>query len=302
MKIIPLLRVTLLFILIVPVIPLSGCARHAPVIEKIAGFPDEANVRLADFLTRTATYTGRKVAVFDGDGTTVGQVPHYLADECLYEFASVHPDRRPELIEEMKTQSNVSLPYVQNRIKFLAGETLDAIRAMGKDCYARMYADKIYPPMKQLIDLLKKNNFEVWIVSASPEALYQGFLSEGFDIPITRIIGVKSIVRDGVVTDEIIAPVPQDKGKMEAIESFIQEKPLLVGGNSRGDKEMIEFSRDLKLIINPDEHVELDQTMSVADYAKSQGWLVVRIRDVAESVHPTLSSKVYGIRLNKEHQ
>lgn len=29
----------------------------------------------------------RKVAVFDGDGTVIGQVPYYLADEALYRYA-----------------------------------------------------------------------------------------------------------------------------------------------------------------------------------------------------------------------
>ena len=32
----------------------------------------------------------RKVAVFDGDGTVMGQVPHYLADEALYQYADEH--------------------------------------------------------------------------------------------------------------------------------------------------------------------------------------------------------------------
>ena len=62
---------------------------------------------------------------------------------------------------------------------------------------------------------------------------------------------------------------------------------------------MIEFSRGLKMIVNPDEHIAHDQTESIADYAKRNDWLVVRIKDVPEPGFPAVSSKEFGIRLNK---
>ncbi len=265
----------------------------------VAGFSKAANDAMAAFLKRTAAHTGRKVAVFDGDGTVFGQTPHYLADECLFAHAQAHPERKPDIIAKMKTQSNVSLPYVQNRIRYLAGMSLKEIRQLGVTCYERDYKGKIYAPMQGLIGHLKAAGFEVWIVTASPEALYQRFLATALQIPITRVIGVKSVVSGGVTTDRMVEPVPQDRGKLEAIETFVQVQPLLVGGNSRGDKEMIEHSADLKLIVNPDEHVAPDQKTSVADYAKKHGWLVVRIRDVPAAGFPAVSSKVFGMRLNK---
>ena len=153
--------------------------------------------------------------------------------------------------------------------------------------------------MRDLIGLLKKHHFEIWIVTASPEGMYQQFLNKEFSIPITHIIGVKSVIRNGIITDEIVNPVPQDHGKKEAIETFVQDIPLLVAGNSRGDKEMIEFSRGLKMIVNPDEHIAPDQKESIADYAKKNNWLIVRIEDVPEPGFPAISSKKYQIRINK---
>ena len=274
-------------------------AATAPTAGAVAGFTPAANATLAAFFQRTAAHKGRKVAVFDGDGTVFGQTPHYLADECLFAHAQAHPARKPALIAEMKAQSSVSLPYVQNRIRYLAGLSLIEIRDLGMSCYRLDYKGKIYPPMRDLIGKLKAADFEVWVVTASPEALYQGFLAEALAIPITRVIGVKSVVSGGVTTDRMVEPVPQDKGKLEAIETFVQARPLLVGGNSRGDKEMIEHSADLKLIVNPDEHVAPDQRESVAAYAQKHGWLVVRIRDVPAPGFPAVSSKVFGMRLNK---
>jgi phosphoserine phosphatase len=272
---------------------------EAPAIRPIQGFTTEANAELARFLVRATREPGRKVAVFDGDGTVLGQAPHYLADECLYAYARQHPERKPELVAEMVEQSNVSMAYVQNRVRYLAGMSVREVGEMGERCFRELYPDKIFEPMRELIALLGAQGFEVWIVSASPEALYQGFLSRAFGLPPTRVIGVKSVVRGGVLTEEMVLPIPQDAGKKEAIETFVQAEPLVVAGNSRGDKEMIESSRGLRIIVNPDEHVAPDQGESVADYARRNGWLVVRIRDVPAPTFPAISSRQYGVSTNK---
>ncbi len=287
------------FFLILLLLAFLSCSPSRVIFQPINGFTGEANARLSQFLQQTQHEAGRKIAVFDGDGTVLGQVPNYLADECMYQYAKAHPDQKPDLIKEMQTQSNVSLPYVQNRVHFMAGKSLQFYRDLGEKCFHECYANKIYEPMHELINILKKNKFEIWIVSASPEGMYQQFLSKEFQIPITHIIGVKSIIRNGVITDEIVVPVPQDHGKKEAIETFIQDVPLLVAGNSRGDKEMIEFSRGVKMIVNPDEHIAPDQSESMADYAKRNNWLIVFINDVPNPAFPSVSAKEFGIQLNK---
>ena len=45
---------------------------------------------------------------------------------------------------------------------------------------------------------------------------------------------MKSVVVDGVLTNEIVLPIPQDDGKANVIPTFIKTRPLVVGGNSRG--------------------------------------------------------------------
>lgn len=287
--------------LLAGVVLLGACTERLPVFEKVRGFRPETNARLREFFTRHAASTERKVAVFDGDGTTVGQVPHYLADECLYEHAVKHPTKKPDVIRRMQKLSNVSMEYVQLRVRFFEGDTLESVRRLGVECYNRMYSGKIYAPMQELVRLLQKNGFEVWVVTASPEALYQEFLSRGLGIGLMNVIGVKSVIRDGRITSEMVRPVPQDHGKLEAIETFIQARPLLSGGNSRGDKEMIEFSRDLKLIINPDRHVGHDQKVSIAQYAEQHGWLVENIRDATEPGFPSVTSRTFGVRKNAEN-
>lgn len=285
-------------------IALSACQNQTEnnSFQAIAGFSEEANLQLEAFLQETKDESGRKIAVFDGDGTVFGQTPHYLADEAMYTYALEHPDKNPEIFKEMITQSNVSIPYVQNRVKYIAGMSLQEYRDMGEEFFNKYYTDKLYEPILNLISSLKQNGFEIWVITASPEGMYQQFLSKVLEIPITNIVGIKSTIKDGIISDEIIFPIPQDHGKKLAIESFVQDVPLLVAGNSRGDKEMIEFSRGLKIIVNPDEHTAPDQDESIADYAKNNDWLIVKINDVPANDFPSVSSKTFGIKLNTTHE
>jgi len=272
-----------------------------PSFQPIAGFSSRTNGRIEELLSATSQHRGRKVAVFDGDGTVLGQSPHYLADECLYREARRHPEKRPDIVRAMRAWSNVSIPYVKHRVFFFEGDTVDSVRDLGDLCFRKFYGGKVFTPMKQLIRVLQDNGFEAWIVSASPEAMYQKFLSRELGIPMVRIIGVRSVTRDGRMTSTIVEPVPQDDGKKAAIETFIQEQPLLVAGNSRGDREMIEYSSQVRMIINPDQDVAPGQKESLSAYARRNGWIIERIRDVPEPGFPSVSSRVYGVRQNRAH-
>ena len=83
--------------------------------------------------------------------------------------------------------------------------------------------------MKALISNLEEYGFEVWILTASPEFLYQRFVASELGIPVTHVLGVKGVVKNGVMSDEIIMPIPQDDGKAQVIPTYIKAVPLIVG-------------------------------------------------------------------------
>jgi phosphoserine phosphatase len=241
--------------------------------------------------------TDRKVAVFDCDGTTFGQVPYYLADEALYRYADLVLKERKdkEAMEKMKILdrmikdgNNVGKPYVEDRVHFLAGLTPEEIETIGYDCYHDSYRGKFYPEMKQLIANLKEYGFEVWILTASPEILYQKFVAGEFGLLNVNVVGAKCVIKNGVTTGEIIPPIPQDDGKAHTIETFIKTRPLIVGGNSRGDMDMINESAGLKMVVNPDDVTVRgpeDGPMAghtVKTYWEKEGALIVRCNDVRD--------------------
>ncbi len=270
---------------------------QAQTYRPIKGWSQEINDRLESFLNSTITMNERKVSVFDCDGTTFGQVPYYLADESLYQYADLVLKKRNDkearkkldILDRMvKNGDNVGKIYVEDRVHFLAGLSPEEIETIGYDCYRRSYKGKFYPEMKELIANLKEYGFEVWILTASPELLYQKFVSEELGISNVNVVGAKCVIKEGVTTGEIIPPIPQDDGKAHTIETFIKARPLIVGGNSRGDMDMLNESFGLKIIVNPDDETVRgpeDGPMNghtVKSYWEKEGALVVKCNDVAD--------------------
>ncbi len=269
----------------------------AQTYRHIYGWSEETNDQIEGFLNGTIPMTIRKVAVFDCDGTTFGQVPYYLADEALYRYADkVLKERKDKEAKEklkildrmVKDGDNVGKPYVEDRVHFLAGLTPEEIETIGYDCYRESYKGKFYPEMKQLIANLKEYGFEVWILTASPEILYQKFVAEEFGISNVNVVGAKCVIKEGITTGEIIPPIPQDDGKAHSIETFIKAAPLIVGGNSRGDMDMLNESTGLKIVVNPDDVTVRgpeDGPMAghtVKSYWEKEGALIVKCDDVRD--------------------
>lgn len=303
----------LLFIILL--VSSYSVSTYSQTYRRISGWSDEINNRIESFLNTTITMNTRKVAVFDGDGTVIGQVPYYLADEALYRYADKYYKGRkdPLSIEKLailnrmvKDGNNVGKAYVEDRVHFLSGMTPAEIMDMGYECYLDSYQGKFYPEMKQLIANLKEYGFEVWILTASPEFLYQKFLAEELGLPDTQILGVKSVVTNGVLTNEIIMPIPQDDGKANVIPTFIKTHPLIVGGNSRGDMDMLNQSCGLKIVVNPDNVTvrgEEDGPMNgytVKQYWEKEGAVIVKCNDTPNP-KMRFHTESWKIRTNKSN-
>lgn len=272
----------------------------------IDSWPIETNQKIKSFLNSTSIIKERKVAVFDCDGTLFGQVPHYLADEAMYSFAKERYANRNDsiskakmaIINNLSSGDNVGMEYVMNRIKFFSGLSPEEMEAIGNHYFIDKYQTKFYPEMRELLANLEAYGFEIWVLTASPEVLYQKFVSENLGIPINRIIGVKSVVSHGKVTDHMVYPIPQDYGKAEAIQTVIKARPLFVAGNSRGDLEMMNESIGIKMIVNPDdskveigEHSGAMDGYTVKNYWDNNSGITVYCNDTSENTNKYVSQE-----------
>src|SRR5699024_4010137 len=203
--------------------------------------------------------------------------------------------------------NNVGQDYVKERINFLSGMTVEEVKQLGEEYFHKKYQNKIYPQMREFIANLEEYGFEIWIISASPELLYEGFLGKELGIPNDRILGVRSTIQDNIVTDEVVYPVPQDEGKADVIQTFIKAKPLIASGNSRGDMEMMNESIGLKVMINPDdEKVEKGEGAgdmdghTVKEYWEKNDAIIEKAHDIPEGDYEWTSGE-WGIPKNKSN-
>jgi len=268
----------------------------AQSFQKIDNWGDEVNLRIEHFLNTTKIRNTRKVAVFDCDGTLLGQSPYYLADESLLAYAEKNyagkndevSKNKMKIIDTLLKGDNEGTEYVRRRINFLSGLRAKDVEEIGENCFEEKYAHKFYPEMQELIANLQAYGFEIWVVTASPEILYQCFVSEYLGIPRNRILGVKSVISGNKVTNQIVNPIPQNYGKAQAIQTFIKVKPLFVAGNSRGDMEMMQESIGLKLIVNPDDKKIVNAAAdnlkgyTLKSYWEQEGAILVRCNDTPD--------------------
>ena len=117
-----------------------------------------------------------------------------------------------------------------------------------------------------LINLLKSNGIEVWIITASIEVLVKEAVKY-FNIQ-AKVIGVKNTIIDNTFTAQLEKPLSMFEGKVECIKKFIDPKksPLLGAGDSIYDLPMLEYCKT---------KVVVDRKNALAAKAKENNWFLI---------------------------
>ena len=125
------------------------------------------------------------------------------------------------------------------------------------------YGLRLAPEMSNLMNVLRESGFDVYVCSASHEAVVRVFAGRekyGYGVPPENVIAMKTKIKDGIYLGEYDYsndyPQTQQKGKVTAIDQVLVKKygygPIFVAGDSQGDFNMsTEFPETkLTLIIN----------------------------------------------------
>ncbi|MFH1723220.1 MAG: haloacid dehalogenase-like hydrolase, partial [Elusimicrobiota bacterium] len=107
------------------------------------------------------------------------------------------------------------------------------------------------PEMEDLFRKLKEKGFDVWVMSTANHWAIEA-IARLYGIHPTRIVGIRSKVIDGLVTKEVLQPIPWGTGKAEAITMFIGRSPsLAVGGGD--DEPLLSYGEGLRVaVVDPD--------------------------------------------------
>lgn len=152
-----------------------------------------------------------------------------------------------------------------------------------------------YKPMVELIRYLEANDFKVFIATAGGMSFVRMVSEEIYGISRERVIGSNLAFETRMTAAgpvlyrpaKIIEPIADGPGKPVHIELHIGRKPVVAGGNARGDIEMLWYSemagyRSLQLVVNHDDpereyaYADHDNVLSMAE---QRNWVVISMKD-----------------------
>ncbi len=267
-----------------------------------------------------------RIATFDNDGTLWAEQPLYF--QALFAF-----DRVRELAPDnpgWKTEEPFASVLKGDVQGALAGGTpalLELVMATHADMTTaefeatvtawlesarhpttkRPYTAMVYQPMLELLQYLRDNGFETWIVSGGGIEFMRPWVEDVYGIPPQQVMGssvkTRYEVRDGV---PVLARLPEmnfidDKaGKPVGINQAIGRRPVIAVGNSDGDFQMLEWSTAgkgarLGILIHHtdaarewayDRDSHIGQLVRGLDEGPERGWLIVDMKKAWEVIFP----------------
>ena len=222
-----------------------------------------------------------RIATFDMDGTLICEkAPIYIDYMMLLHRVLDDPNHKaaPDVVELCENIREYALRGEKNSefspgkhtaiAHEFAGMTPEEFRAYVADFLATepvigfdgmTYGQSFYKPMLEVLDYLRANDFDVWMVSACEREVVRAAMAP-FGIAPDHVIATDVAYAttnqgDAVIDDytmeqdeQVILSEPLDEvecgknGKVLAIAREIGRRPLLAFGNSSGDYAMLNYA------------------------------------------------------------
>jgi hypothetical protein len=282
-----------------------------------------------------------RIATFDNDGTLWCEQPLpvqlYFALDRVKALAPQHPEWKTKepFASLLKGDLNTALAGGDRAILelFMAthtGMTTQEFEQIVKNWIAtakhpktgKLFTEMVYQPMLELLAYLRANGFKNFIVSGGGIEFMRPWTEKVYGIPPEQVVGssikTKFEMRDG---KPVLVRLPElnfndDKGdKPVGINQHIGRRPIAAFGNSRGDKEMLEYTqggsgaRFMILVLHDDAAREYAYgpalglpdvklgafTQALYEQTKKDGWTVVSMKGDWKTVFPAEQAPVTAI-------
>jgi len=276
----------------------------------------KAKSAIVDFVRRVTTPgsdfvpPADRVAAFDNDGTLWVEVPVPPQFDFVFRrwrreaeadptLAALQPykallENDPSFLRGAAAQDpEVIESILQAFDRSWAGTTPDAFEAEVREwlqsvthpIMGALHTDLIYLPMIELFDLLRDNDFRVFVCSGGGRDFMRVFAEEMWGIYKENVIGsaAEYVYMDGTLVrgTGITGAINLGPRKPESIYAQTGRLPLFAGGNADGDIEMLEAASFGLLILHDDADREFAYTRSAEQsltMAADRGWTVVSMK------------------------
>ena len=170
------------------------------------------------------------------------------------------------------------------------------------------YANAIYQPMLELLELLRAHSFSTFIVSGGGTEFVRAVSRDLYGIDPEGVVGTLVIYefvrQDGVPTlirtARLQGEANEGATKISNIQVHLGRRPILAGGNSAGDAEMLEYAAagnpGLGLLVDHDDSEREYQYASeagtfeasepIVETARRLGWTVASMRRDWQQIFP----------------
>jgi phosphoserine phosphatase len=292
---------------------------------------------ITDFVTRTTAEGGPdyvrvadRVALFDNDGTLWVEQPMYTQLAFILEdvkkLAPEHPEWKATEPFKSVLENNLAAlaaAGVPGLMKLLAatqcGMTTEEFAKIAQDWietarharFNRLYTQCVYQPMLELIEYLKVNDFEVYIVTGGGMEFVRPWAERVYGVPLRRVVGsslkTQFEMRDGgrpvLIRTPEINLIDDGDGKPVGIHDYIGQQPIAAFGNSDGDLEMLQWTAAgngprLMLLVHHtdaereyayDAHSPFGMLNKALEEAHARGWVVVDMKRDWNTIFPSIS-------------
>jgi phosphoserine phosphatase len=282
-----------------------------------------------------------RIATFDNDGTLWCEQPVpvqlYFALDRVKALAPQHPEwnTKEPFASLLKGDLQTALAGGDHALLELmmathAGMTTEEFDQIVKDWIAtakhpkngQLFTDMVYQTMLEVLSYFRANGFKNFIVSGGGIEFMRPWAERVYGVPPEQVVGssikTKFEMRDG---KPVLVRLPEvnfndDKSdKPVGINQHIGRRPIAAFGNSRGDKEMLEYTQGgsgarFELLVLHDDAVReyaygpalgLPEPklgafpQALYDEAKKEGWTVASMKNDWSQVFPFEQSPVTAI-------
>jgi phosphoglycolate phosphatase-like HAD superfamily hydrolase len=264
----------------------------------------EAKRKLVQFINNISNIPKEaRIAVFDLDGTLFQETDPVYNDWKIYQYRILNDtnykpteeqkkiaDKLTKAIKDHVMPDDLEIEIYYSTADIFKGMTLDEYDKYLKD-YLKQPADgynnllrgnAFFLPMLEIIEYLQKNEFNIYIVSATDRYQVRSVIDGHINIPKSNVIGsdydLASINQRNekgynykynsneklILKGELIS-LNSKLNKINSIIRNIGRKPILVFGNSEGDASMANYA------ISNNEHSSLAFMVLSDDLIRERG-------------------------------
>jgi phosphoserine phosphatase len=191
-----------------------------------------------------------RTAVFDLDNTLlVGDIGNAVFAQLLSEdvplpltwseyLQMVKEDPSTAYVEAARILNGLSLDYLIRTTKRVLRSSTDTIWCEGME----VPVPKANQIMHEVVHLLRQWGYTIFVISASNDVSAKVAASTLFDIPVNNIAGIKSKIINGMITNQILDPIPVGDGKVAQYRLLSGDcMPMIVATDSDIDFPLLQM-------------------------------------------------------------